>query len=141
MSFANTIQLWKVIEGLKEIPKNKMVFDGRCNAYAAKELKVDKFVQKVELPDEHPMPKKDSSKKAKANEFVVKITCVARIELEELHRFLRREGPITPGCFTAIQGKSSRRLLRIHSIFWNYAHINIIHSSSIEHCNDAQVVQ
>jgi hypothetical protein len=27
------------------------------------------------------------------------------INLEELHRFLRREGPITPGCLTAIQGE------------------------------------
>ncbi|KAF9181636.1 Eukaryotic translation initiation factor 2C [Haplosporangium sp. Z 11] len=105
-------KLWKVIEGLKEIPRNKMVFDGHCNAYAAEELKVEKLVQKVELPEAHPMPKKDSSKKA--NEFVVKITRVARIELEELHRFLRCEGPITSGCFTAVQALN---IVMTHKLF------------------------
>ncbi|KAG0320493.1 Eukaryotic translation initiation factor 2C [Podila horticola] len=48
---------------------------------------------------------RDSSgpKEKTANEFMVKISRVARIDLEELHRFIRKEGPVTPACFTAIQ--------------------------------------
>ncbi|KAG0012896.1 Eukaryotic translation initiation factor 2C [Podila clonocystis] len=42
-------------------------------------------------------------KEKTANEFMVKISRVARIDLEELHRFIRKEGPVTPACFTAIQ--------------------------------------
>lgn len=45
-------------------------------------------------------------KQKTANEFMVKISRVARIDLEELHRFIRREGPVTPACFTAIQGNT-----------------------------------
>lgn len=52
---------------------------------------------------------RDSSgpKEKTANEFMVKISRVARIDLEELHRFIRKEGPVTPACFTAIQGNIS----------------------------------
>ncbi|KAG0344622.1 Eukaryotic translation initiation factor 2C [Podila humilis] len=38
-----------------------------------------------------------------ANEFTVKIALVFKIELEELHRFLNKKGPVTAACFTAIQ--------------------------------------
>ncbi|KAF9300502.1 Eukaryotic translation initiation factor 2C [Mortierella antarctica] len=42
-------------------------------------------------------------KQKTVNEFMVKISRVARIDLEELHRFIRKEGPVTPACFAAIQ--------------------------------------
>lgn len=93
-----------------------------------------KFVRKFELPDAGSSAKQGPSKapakgpgggkgkgKGKGketteqpaqsapikskNEFTVKIVCVAKIELEELHRFIRREGPLTSSCLTAIQGK------------------------------------
>lgn len=46
-------------------------------------------------------------KQKTVNEFMVKISRVARIDLEELHRFIRKEGPVTPACFAAIQGSIS----------------------------------
>ncbi|KAK3807380.1 MAG: Piwi domain-containing protein [Benniella sp.] len=86
-------KLWKEVEKLPELANAKTTFDGKANAYSAVDLKIDRvFSRKIELPGG-----------AKKNEFVVKISKVAAINLEELHRFLRREGPVTPGCLTAIQ--------------------------------------
>ncbi|KAG0205476.1 Protein argonaute 10 [Mortierella sp. GBA30] len=136
-------QLWKVIEStFPEIAKHKTVFDGRCNAYSSEEMKVDKLVRKVELPDAG-SPARGGPSKVQAkgaprdvakggakgitevapknkNEFTVKIARVARIELEELHRFIRREGPITPGCFTAIQALN---IVMSHKLFTNMVNV------------------
>ncbi|KAF9120015.1 Eukaryotic translation initiation factor 2C [Mortierella sp. 14UC] len=141
--------LWKVIEAtFPELAKNKTVFDGRCNAYAAQEMTVDKLTRKVELTDGGPAPgpapapatkggpgpkKKGGQGGPKGapaapapaapaggrppknkNEFTVKISKAAVIELEELHRFLRREGPVTPACFTAIQALN---IVMSHKLF------------------------
>jgi hypothetical protein len=92
-----------MIERLPELAPHKVVFDGRCNAYAPEELSFDKLTRQVELPDAIPA-KAASTPTRKKNEFTVKFCRVAKIELEELHRFLNREGPVTPSCFTAIQG-------------------------------------
>ncbi|KAG0321603.1 Protein argonaute 10 [Linnemannia gamsii] len=147
-------QLWKVIEStFPELSKNKTVFDGKCNAYAAEEMTVDRLTRKVELPDSGRAPApaaavapakggakggpKGGAKGGKGgakggaapaaptaqtggppaknkNEFTVKITKANVIELEELHRFLRREGPITPGCLTAIQALN---IVMSHKLF------------------------
>ncbi|KAG0358543.1 Eukaryotic translation initiation factor 2C, partial [Gamsiella multidivaricata] len=140
VSFTPTIpaekarRLWKLIEDFPELAKHKVVFDGRCNAYASQELTVERLTRKVELPEDGvsapaPAPARASSSSAparaassssapasgagarKKNEITVKINRVARIDLEELHRFLRRQGPVTPGCFTAIQGVLSDHLV------------------------------
>ncbi|KAG0001210.1 Protein argonaute 10 [Modicella reniformis] len=99
---AKARKLWKIIEKLPELAKTKIVFDGNCNAYAAKELELEKFSKKVKLPEES------------RAEFTVKMNRIAVINLEELHRFLRREGPITPGCITAIQALN---ITMTHKIF------------------------
>ncbi|GJJ69830.1 eukaryotic translation initiation factor 2C [Entomortierella parvispora] len=123
-------RLWKLIERIPELAKHKVVFDGKCNAYAAQELSFDKLTRKIDLPDADPSqstprppnaipgaPKSDSGvakpvtggaksvpgRDQRRNEFTVKFSRVAVIELEELHRFLRREGPITRSCYQAIQ--------------------------------------
>ena len=141
---------------IPELAQHKVVFDGKCNAYAAQELSFDKLTRKIDLPDADasqttPQPPKGAPGAAKTapgaaktapvapksgpgapksgpgaaksgagdgksatgfvpgrdprrNEFTVKFSRVATIELEELHCFLRREGPITPSCYQAIQG-------------------------------------
>ncbi|KAI8359267.1 Piwi domain-containing protein [Mortierella sp. GBAus27b] len=91
-------KLWKVVEKLPEFAQAKMVYDGRANAYSSKDLKLEKFTKKVELPEPGP-----PAPNAKKNEFTVKINLANVIQLEELHRFLRREGPFTAGCQTALQ--------------------------------------
>ncbi|KAK3836299.1 MAG: Piwi domain-containing protein [Linnemannia gamsii] len=146
--------LWKVIEAtFPELAKNKTVFDGRCNAYAAQEMSVNRLTRKVELTDGGPATATASAPPAKKggpgpkkkggqggakgaapattpaapatpagggppaknkNEFTVKISKAAVIELEELHRFLRREGPITPACLTAIQALN---IVMSHKLF------------------------
>ncbi|KAF9409905.1 Eukaryotic translation initiation factor 2C [Podila epigama] len=50
-----------------------------------------------------PSTAQTESTEKRSNEFTVKISIVNRIELEELHRFLSRQGPLTPSCLTAIQ--------------------------------------
>jgi eukaryotic translation initiation factor 2C len=134
------------------LAKNKTVFDGKCNAYAAQEMTVDKLTRKVELSDggpaPAPAPTSAPTKKAgpgpkkkggqggpkgapaapapaapeptgqrpvkNKNEFTVKIVKANVIQLEELHRFLRREGPVTPACFTAIQALN---IVMSHKLF------------------------
>ncbi|OAQ28263.1 Piwi-domain-containing protein [Linnemannia elongata AG-77] len=153
-------QLWKIIEStFPELAKNKTVFDGKCNAYAAQEMTVEKLTRKVELPDggpapapaaaptkqggqggakggakggkggkggakggaapgtapaPAPAPQTSGTPPKKKNEFTVKIARANVIELEELHRFLRREGPITSGCLTAIQALN---IVMSHKLF------------------------
>lgn len=142
-----------------ELAKNKTVFDGKCNAYAAQEMAVERLTRKVELPDggRAPAPAAAPAKQGgqggakggvkggkggkggakggaapatapatapaaqtggppakNKNEFTVKIVKAAVIDLEELHRFLRREGPITPGCLTAIQALN---IVMSHKLF------------------------
>ncbi|KAF9089788.1 Protein argonaute 10 [Mortierella sp. AD031] len=144
--------LWKVIEStFPELTKNKTVFDGKCNAYAAQEMSTDKITRKVELIDAGAAPASAPAKKGGApppknkggkggpkqaaaarapaaapdveagghpaknkNEFTVKIVKAAVIQLEELHRFLRREGPVTPACFTALQALN---IVMSHKLF------------------------
>lgn len=153
-----------MIERIPELAKNKVVFDGKCNAYAAQELGFDRLTRMIDLPDvdagqslsqpprggapaaakpgpgaaklgpgttksgpgtvksggagksvpgaEKPVPGAPQSapgRDQRRNEFTIKFSRVATIELEELHRFLRREGPITPSCYQAIQGLSMRK--------------------------------
>ncbi|KAF9980022.1 Protein argonaute 10 [Mortierella antarctica] len=138
-------QVWKVIETFPEIAKHKTVFDGKCNAYAAEEMPVNKLTRTFELPDAGSSAKGGPSKalakgpgggkgkgKGKGketaeqpaqsgptkskNEFTVKIARVERIELEELHRFIRREGPLTSSCLTAIQALN---IVMSHKLFTN----------------------
>ncbi|KAF9963509.1 Protein argonaute 10, partial [Mortierella alpina] len=124
-------QVWKVIETFPEIARNKTVFDGKCNAYAAEEMAVDKLTRpgggggggggkgkgkgKGKAKDAAEQPAQSSAAKSK-NEFTVKIARVARIELEELHRFIGRKGPLTPSCLTAIQALN---IVMSHKLFTN----------------------
>ncbi|KAG0057713.1 Protein argonaute 10 [Gryganskiella cystojenkinii] len=154
-------KLWKTIEKIPELTKHKVVFDGRCNAYSAEELPFDRLTKKVELSDAAPAraPTASSSSKAPArasaassssktpapasaatssssttrakNEFTIKFTRVARIELEELHRFMRREGPVTPSCFSAIQALN---IVMSHKLSSQMA----THGRSVYHGNSAQ---
>ncbi|KAG0349818.1 eukaryotic translation initiation factor 2C, 2 [Podila minutissima] len=112
-------RLWKVIEELPEIIKYKTVFDGRCNAYAATELDFNQnqgITRQVILPDPcGPPPNPSSSSSTRhRNAFTVKIAQVAVIDLKELHKFLRREGPLTSSCMTAIQALN---VVMTHKLF------------------------
>lgn len=94
---------------MPEIAKYKTVFDGRCNAYASTELDFNEnqgITRQVDLPDpSSPPPNASTSSSARRNAFTVKISRVAVIDLRELHKFLRRDGPLTNACMTAIQGQ------------------------------------
>ncbi|KAF9321154.1 Protein argonaute 10 [Podila horticola] len=112
-------RLWRVIEELPEIIKYRTVFDGRCNAYAATELNFNQnqgITRQVILPDPSgPPPKRsESSSTRNHNAFTVKIAKVAVIDLKELHLFLRREGPLTNSCITAIQALN---IVMTHKLF------------------------
>ncbi|KAF9924651.1 Eukaryotic translation initiation factor 2C [Linnemannia zychae] len=109
--------LWKVVEAsFPELAKNKTVFDGKCNAYAAQKMTVGKLTRKVMLPDggAAPNPSVQTGSTKNKNEFTLKIIEAGVIELEELHRFLRREGPVTSSCFTAIQALN---IVLTHKLF------------------------
>ncbi|KAG0206269.1 hypothetical protein BGX28_002266 [Mortierella sp. GBA30] len=97
-------KLWRHLETAPDVIRTgtKIVFDGRSNAYAPKELEfVGKAVtMEIDLPDESGRPPKEG---AKRNTFRIKIMHVATIDVRELHRFLDRRGPFTGACATAIQ--------------------------------------
>ncbi|ORZ05957.1 Piwi domain-domain-containing protein [Lobosporangium transversale] len=100
-------QVWKVIETtIPELGGNKMVFDGKAQAYSAMDLGIDKVRHKVELfdsgrPAAAAPPAAAAAKKK--NEFTVSIAFVTKIDVSELHAFLNKTGPITPNCMVAIQ--------------------------------------
>ncbi|KAG0333928.1 eukaryotic translation initiation factor 2C, 2, partial [Podila humilis] len=116
-------QLWKEIEALPELIKSKSVYDGRANAFSAVELQFQEgqgITRQVVLPDAGPPrpPPASSSGGAppprKRNEFTVKLALVARIDLSELHKFLRREGPLTPACSMAL---NALNVVMTHKLF------------------------
>ncbi|KAF8933946.1 Eukaryotic translation initiation factor 2C [Haplosporangium bisporale] len=70
--------------------------------------------KKGHVKKDSPVQDPPGPKQKTANEFMVKISRVARIDLEELHRFIRKEGPVTPACFTAIQALN---IVMSHKVF------------------------
>lgn len=79
--------------------------------------------KKGNVKKDSPVQDSPGPKQKAANEFMVKISRVARIDLEELHRFIRKEGPMTPACFTAIQGNTPlSNLVLVYS--WTNTHFD-----------------
>ncbi|KAF9953915.1 hypothetical protein BGZ72_005073 [Mortierella alpina] len=97
----------------------KIVFDGRSNAFAPKELEfVGKAVtMEIDLPDEGGRPPKDG---AKRNTFRIKLMLVATIDVRELHRFLEKRGPFTSACATVIQALN---VVMVHKPFSEKANV------------------
>ncbi|KAF9931882.1 hypothetical protein BGZ67_005082 [Mortierella alpina] len=97
----------------------KIVFDGRSNAFAPKELEfIGKAVtMEIDLPDEGGRPPKEG---AKRNTFRIKLMLVATIDVRELHRFLEKRGPFTSACATVIQALN---VVMVHKPFSEKANV------------------
>ncbi|KAF9346601.1 eukaryotic translation initiation factor 2C, 2 [Mortierella sp. NVP85] len=128
-------KMWKLLEKLPQFANAKTVFDGRCNAYSSEDLKfANGFACKVELSESghrnsnHPTTTGGGRgtrggrgagggrgrTTTPSLQFTIKMVQVNVIYLDELHRFLRREGPITSGCLIAIQALN---ITMSHKIF------------------------
>ncbi|KAF9972539.1 hypothetical protein BGZ73_004325 [Actinomortierella ambigua] len=91
-------QIWKQIEASPEMEGIRAVFDGRFSAYSATKLPFHKI--EITLDGGGSKPKRG---KEKSGPTVAVLTYVNIIDLTDLHKFLRREGPLTPNCTLAMQ--------------------------------------
>ncbi|KAG0225299.1 hypothetical protein BGW42_004511, partial [Actinomortierella wolfii] len=115
--------IWKLIEASPEMKGARAVFDGRSNAYSASMLPFRKIEITINEIGGAGKPKRA---KGKSEPLVAKLTHVNTIDLTDLHKFLRREGPLTPNCTLAIQALNvaitheavSRFVSRGNSIFF-----------------------
>ncbi|KAF9155082.1 eukaryotic translation initiation factor 2C, 2, partial [Actinomortierella ambigua] len=100
-------QIWRQIEASPEMGGIRAVFDGRFSAYSATKLpfhKIEIVLDGGKGGGKGGKGGKEKHGKGKfAGPMVAKLTYVNIIDLTDLHKFLRREGPLTSNCTLAMQ--------------------------------------